>query len=265
MEFNTYDGLITFAKSQQIQRFFDFKNKGLYFKGHHIIPKYLGGKGYSRSWDHSNIVHLTIKEHVLAHYLLALENESNLKVYYGNISAAFLIISSKKDIAFKAKIKAIEDWLKDKDAQLLIQEIRKRMKDCKGANKGKKFPQPRQWVQIGYQCPVSKKPQNMQKFLDVYAQKYGYTLLPDCPICHQPNTHESFACCQEHAQEYLNDCKKKSMEIKSQLLSNSWKNRDNTERLKKIGESNKKHINERIWITDGQINKAHLLKEPIPE
>jgi len=42
----------------------------IYYEGHHIVPKCMGGKGSSKDWMHDNIVPLTAKEHFLAHKLL---------------------------------------------------------------------------------------------------------------------------------------------------------------------------------------------------
>ena len=47
------------------------KRQGVYFEGHHILPKYKGGSGNSnRPKNNSNIVLLTPREHFLAHWLL---------------------------------------------------------------------------------------------------------------------------------------------------------------------------------------------------
>jgi hypothetical protein len=47
------------------------KRNGVYFEGHHIIPKCKGGTGTStRPKNNSNIVLLTAREHFLAHWLL---------------------------------------------------------------------------------------------------------------------------------------------------------------------------------------------------
>lgn len=52
------------------ERLKDRKN-GIYFEGHHIIPKCKGGEGNStRPKNHPNIVLLTSREHFLAHWLL---------------------------------------------------------------------------------------------------------------------------------------------------------------------------------------------------
>lgn len=52
---------------------------GEYFEGHHIIPRCLGGEGYTRQ-KHPNIVRLFPKEHFIAHKLLAQENPNNKKI-----------------------------------------------------------------------------------------------------------------------------------------------------------------------------------------
>ena len=47
------------------------KNSGIYFEGHHIIPKSKGGTGTSsRPKNNQNIVLLTAREHFLAHWIL---------------------------------------------------------------------------------------------------------------------------------------------------------------------------------------------------
>jgi hypothetical protein len=46
------------------------KNNEIYYEGHHIIPKCLGGTGDSWKWDSDNIVPLTAREHFLCHWIL---------------------------------------------------------------------------------------------------------------------------------------------------------------------------------------------------
>jgi hypothetical protein len=62
-----YENLIEKAKKE-----FRIKGRGVYYEGHHIIPKSKGGTGKSNDWisNHPNIVLLTAKEHYLAHHLL---------------------------------------------------------------------------------------------------------------------------------------------------------------------------------------------------
>lgn len=52
-----------------------------YWEGHHILPKCLGGKGYSRS-KHPNIIFLTAAEHFTAHKLLVELFPENEKLAY---------------------------------------------------------------------------------------------------------------------------------------------------------------------------------------
>jgi hypothetical protein len=65
-----YDDLmlsrLSIKKDRHTQR-----KQGVYFEGHHIVPKAKGGTGTSsRGLNDSNIVFLTAREHFLAHWLL---------------------------------------------------------------------------------------------------------------------------------------------------------------------------------------------------
>ena len=65
--FKTYDELIQHARSEYRQ-----KGMGTYYELHHIIPRNNGGTD-----DNTNLVLLTIAEHVEAHYLYAMEHINN--------------------------------------------------------------------------------------------------------------------------------------------------------------------------------------------
>ena len=61
------------------------KKKGdpdyVYYEGHHIIPKCVGGEGSSKNWYHDNIVPLTPKEHFLAHnVLIKIDNQVHPRI-----------------------------------------------------------------------------------------------------------------------------------------------------------------------------------------
>jgi hypothetical protein len=56
------------------------KNSSLYYEGHHIIPKCLGGTGKSWKWNEENIIPLTGKEHFIAHLLLHKIYPENIKI-----------------------------------------------------------------------------------------------------------------------------------------------------------------------------------------
>lgn len=61
-----YNDLIKKARSEN-----RVKDNGVYYEGHHIIPKCAGGKGSSNGWKtHPNIVLLTASEHFWAHVWL---------------------------------------------------------------------------------------------------------------------------------------------------------------------------------------------------
>jgi hypothetical protein len=65
-----YDDLMQSRLSIKKERYVQ-KKQGVYFEGHHIIPKSKGGLGTSHNGvNHPNIVFLTAREHFLAHWLL---------------------------------------------------------------------------------------------------------------------------------------------------------------------------------------------------
>jgi hypothetical protein len=53
---------------------------GVYYEGHHITPKCMGGKGHAYDLNHPNIVPLTAREHFLAHRILANLYSNNIKL-----------------------------------------------------------------------------------------------------------------------------------------------------------------------------------------
>lgn len=65
-----YDNLMSTRLDIKLRRI-EEKKQGVYFEGHHIIPKCKGGSGNSnRPKNNPNIVLLTSREHFLAHWLL---------------------------------------------------------------------------------------------------------------------------------------------------------------------------------------------------
>lgn len=62
---NVYDTIIKQAKDRNI----DELSGDTYMEVHHIIPRSLNGTN-----DHSNLVHLTPKEHFVCHHLLYRKN-----------------------------------------------------------------------------------------------------------------------------------------------------------------------------------------------
>jgi hypothetical protein len=52
----------------------------VYYEGHHIIPKCMGGFGKPYQWNHPNIVPLTAKEHFLVHLILVKLYPNNPKL-----------------------------------------------------------------------------------------------------------------------------------------------------------------------------------------
>lgn len=74
-----YDDICKRAKEElEIRK--EFKKQNVYYEGHHIVPKCMGGLGSSKNWYHPNIAPLTAKEHFLVHKLLILVYPDNYKI-----------------------------------------------------------------------------------------------------------------------------------------------------------------------------------------
>jgi hypothetical protein len=72
-----YNDLISKARSEDRKR-----TKGIYYEGHHIIPKCMGGEGRTKDSTHPNIILLTAKEHYMAHRFLCMIYPTNNKLFY---------------------------------------------------------------------------------------------------------------------------------------------------------------------------------------
>lgn len=84
---------------------------------HHIIPKHMGGTD-----DESNLILLTVAEHVQAHYLLAKENPD---FFYHNIQSAWWIIHKSSKFSEK-KVKYLEKLLLDPMVEEICQELKQK-------------------------------------------------------------------------------------------------------------------------------------------
>lgn len=251
--FKTYNELIDFAKSEWRE-----KGGSVYYELHHILPHFMGGKE-----EKNNKVLLTIGEHVLAHYLLALENENINKQYYiGNINAAWQIIHGKSKFSSWKRLK-LEEWLKDPDAQKLSEEVKIKFKENLKLNpnlKGKSLKDgslkpisSRIWVYYNHQKPVRILEKNFGKGTWI-----KYSKMESCPICKKENSLESFACCKEHEELYLKQNKEYMTKVHSETLKREWgKNKE-----KKIESISKPHKNfNHCWITKNGENKSVSLED----
>lgn len=126
-----YNQIIERAKNSK-----RIKGCGIYYEGHHIIPKCLGGEGLVKNYNtHPNIVLLTPREHFLCHLLLCEIYPKNIKLY----QALWLMSTNKnkrKNQRYKIssrvyerlKIKAREIY---KNRNISNEEIEKRRKSLK--------------------------------------------------------------------------------------------------------------------------------------
>lgn len=234
--FNNYNDLINFAKSQN-----RFKGMGIYYELHHILPRNMGGTD-----DNSNLVLLTLSEHVEAHYLLALENDGkDQQAYVANIQAAWFISHGKSKFSPR-KRQEIENWLKNEEAQKLTEELKLRLKAERPNRRGISLQyNDRIWAQKATQKPVRLLERNLGKGCWI-----GYTKISCCPICSWPNSEKSFACSEAHEKQYLEDLKNKYKEEKSNQVKESWQNEDIAKkRITSL--TGIKKINNNIWITNG--------------
>lgn len=247
LKFKTYKELIDYAKNK-----IRIKGGGKYYELHHIVPVFLGGTN-----DKSNLILLTLYEHVLAHYLLAIENENNKKVYAGNINSAWLILHARS--SYKDKRQEIEEWLKDGNAQKLTEDIKVRFFELGKEN----LKKARAAVDYSDRIWVRKIGKNTapQRMLERNLGKgcwTGYEKIPDCPICHKSNSEKSFACCKEHELKYKTELREKVKLYQSKIVKNIWKNPEIRNRIIEAN-TGKKHASNGTWITNGTENK--MIKE----
>ena len=71
MDYSKHYDLLIKSRLKLKQERIKLKQEGVYFEGHHIVPKSLGGEGRSYNYNHPNIILLTAREHFVAHWLLA--------------------------------------------------------------------------------------------------------------------------------------------------------------------------------------------------
>lgn len=246
-KFNSYKDLIDFARSE-----YRYKGDGTYYELHHIIPRCCGGTNAK-----SNVVLLTLSEHLQAHYLLAVENKLDI-VFYNKMLNSCLIIIHPKSYIKKDKLAAVEDLLKDEEALKFYENIKKQnaefYKSHPGPNKGKTFYFEHYWIQLNNQKPVGVAEKRLQSEL-----ARGAIQIKDCPICHKPNSREDWCCCIEHHEQFEKERKELQSKVYSEIVKNTWKG-DNTERLKKIGEANKIALKGKHWM-----NKDGISKQFAPE
>lgn len=246
-KFNSYKELIDFARSE-----YRYKGDSTYYELHHIIPRCCGGTDAK-----SNLVLLTLSEHLQAHYLLAVENKLD-KVFYNKMLNYCLIIIHPKSYIKKDKLAAVEDLLKDEEALKFYENIKKKnaefYKSHPGPNKGKTFYFEHFWVQLNNQKPVGVAKKRLQSEL-----ARGAIQIKDCPICHKPNSREDWCCCAEHHEQFEKERKQLQSKANSEKAKNTWKG-DNTERCKKISEANKAALKGKHWM-----NKDGVSKQFAPE
>lgn len=265
--YNSYNGLVTDAKSKHRIKY----DGGPYYEIHHIVPRSEGGQD-----TEDNLVLLTLWEHFQAHYLLAKQYENdvaNQQKFFANISACELLLTGKS--THQNKLDEVSKFILDPHCFEIIENSKimahKRspaikgkvyiMKDgvrkCIDANQVTNYlkcgwvkqKEIAKWFQLKFQRPVKVAEKSWQKYLDK-----GYKKLDSCPVCGEVYSEQSFACCAEHEQQYLNKCKEDYKQLKADQSKAMWTD----DSLKaKISSSIKsthdtKHFSEGyIWMNNG--------------
>ena len=236
--FKSYNELIKFVKSQNRE-----KGKNVYFEEHHILPRFMGGTN-----DKSNLILLTLYEHVQAHYLLAIENENDSKIYNGNINSAWMVSHGKSKFS-ENKRKEIEQLLDNPELIKIIEDLKIRLKNIKHPERKGFDPfykHKRIWVYYKNQKPVLILEEN--KNGKTYSK---YQIMERCPICKNPNSEKSFACCEEHKTLYLQQTKEKNSIRQKEVC----KKYDLAEKMKN---ANKKRIysKDKTWVKKDNESKV---------
>lgn len=246
--YNSYKELIEFAKSQNRS-----KKDNNYYEKHHIIPKCMGGNN-----DKDNLVLLTLGEHVQAHYLLALENKNN-EFYIKMLDSCIIIIHPKNYIK-KGKEEAVRDFLKDNEAIQYYENIKKENLEYKkskpGPNKGKTFTFNKTWVQFKNQKPVAVGDKRLQIMLEE-----GALIIKDCPVCHKPNSIDSYCCCEEHLQQYELNRRNAVKKVQAINMKKEWAENELRYQMTKSCNGPKK--NTRAWVNNG-VKSINIDIEKIP-
>lgn len=118
----TYDSLIEKGKSENYNVCTEVN---IYYHVHHIVPKCLGGMD-----EESNLVKLTIRQHIIAHMLLSCIYPDNVKL----LTATYLMIGEwgtkkymdRKIISSKLAARFEEQFLKTQIGKVIPDEFREK-------------------------------------------------------------------------------------------------------------------------------------------
>jgi hypothetical protein len=195
---------------------------------------------------------------VLAHYLLATENEDDKRVFYGNLMSACMIFSHDGPNEAASRRSAVEEFLEK--AGDLKDEVRLRIR-------GHEYFTRRDvvWVQRNRRVPEKK---DASFYTRESLEEDGYEVLDRCPVCGKENSFESFACCEEHRTRFLRETKEKFHVEESARIARQWAAKSPDERREignKIATARLKWSGKKQWITNGvestQVNKTDRIPD----
>ena len=107
-----------------------------YYEFHHIIPKSLGGLD-----DESNVIPLTAREHILAHYLLCSIYPTG-KEHYAMLNALSYLIYGESD---KRELQEVNKLLLLKNSKIISSKIEEKIKLSSDFQKVNQFSRSKDW------------------------------------------------------------------------------------------------------------------------
>ena len=161
------------------------------------------------------------------------------------------------------KREELEKWLSNPEAQEFTVKLKEMLRGAKYPNKKKTDAykgKSRIWVCRGTQKPIRILEENRNT--SFYS---NFDVISECPICHKPNSDDSFACCEEHTNQYLIQKKNEYKQLKSKQTKTSWERPEDREL--RIKNNNGQHgpKEKHIWITNGIEDKCVPLANGIPD
>lgn len=243
-----YDAIIQHTKQRNLKKLPKNSKNYIYLETHHIIPKSLGGND-----DESNLVNLTAREHFICHLLLMkITNDINMILAVNYLSDKF------KNPKYNVKINSrIYSMIKTEFSKM-------QSKRTLGENNpmfGSKY----KWINNGKQ---NKRLLITEPIPDNFVLGRIQKLRTDKGLyifCHNPITKQSKKILKT---DNLPEGYILGIYVSAKRRINAKKQMAKINERRKLDKKpawNKGLKNQRIWITNGIIEKQFDINQPIPE
>ena len=116
----TYESLV-----KEVRKQIRFKGYSNYYELHHVIPLNDGGKD-----EETNLILFTILEHCEAHYLYAMEHQTDEHAYHANLNSAWIVLYGKRKKPPKDKQEQLKAFLENPDMDFINELTKKKMKQA---------------------------------------------------------------------------------------------------------------------------------------